>query len=94
MAREGTASFQESYGQGPKARDKNREKERSEVKLPTRRAGSFPEKNEISIQIVPLYPAHRAGLAGHAPVTLEEGELCRRPSSSPPTMRAPGSRKW
>ena len=39
MAREGAAPFQESYGQGPKARDKNREKERSEVKLPAHRAG-------------------------------------------------------
>jgi hypothetical protein len=39
MAREGAAPFQESYGQGPKAHDKNREKERSEVKLPAHRAG-------------------------------------------------------
>jgi hypothetical protein len=36
------------------------------VKLPAHSAG-LPG-NDLSFNIVPLNPAHRAGLAGHAPV--------------------------
>ncbi len=39
------------------------------VKLPAHRAG-LPG-NVISFYIVPLYPAYKAGLAGHLPVKLK-----------------------
>jgi hypothetical protein len=39
------------------------------VKLPAHRAG-LPG-NEISFFIVPLYPAYKAGLAGHLPVKVQ-----------------------
>jgi len=44
------------------------------VKLPAYKAG-LPGKEMDSIWIVPLHPAYKAGgLAGHAPVIVEEPE--------------------
>ena len=49
------------------------------MKLPAHSAG-LPG-NDLLLNIVPLDPAHRAGLAGHAPVN--EDDCLRKPISHP-----------
>src|SRR4030042_5410457 len=65
MAREGAASFQESYGQGPKARDKNwagKRDKRGEAVRP--QGGAARKRMRFKFGLCPFTPPTGRGLRG------------------------------